>query len=227
MDVVVREGAHLSLLFQSRGVANSKLGSDHAPRIYGRRRVPQAWWLSWRPVEVPKSPPHLAVGGNNASPWTKRTAKFRQSILPYEGEQLFPGDRTAPREAAALVLIGMNVAPEHEREFNEWYNTQHIAALSAVPGGPVRPPQSPRRRYAALCRARALPPNCARGGALSRMVQSGEHPIDPAHAAAFRDICVSSAAAILAPRSKTRPCRWSGYRTGGRPLPPDRFSTGG
>src|SRR5215471_6458306 len=139
MDVVVREGAHLSLLFQSRGVANSKLGSDHAPRIYGRRRVPQAWWLSWRPVEVPKSPPHLAVGGNNASPWTKRTAKFRQSILPYEGEQLFPGDRTAPREAAALLLIGMNVAHEHEREFNEWYNTQHIAALSAVPGGGCAP----------------------------------------------------------------------------------------
>src|SRR5947207_144063 len=34
----------------------------------------------------------------------------------------------------ALILIGMNVAPEHEHEFNEWYNTEHIPALGSVPG---------------------------------------------------------------------------------------------
>ena len=28
----------------------------------------------------------------------------------------------------------MNVAPEHEHEFNEWYNTEHIPALGSVPG---------------------------------------------------------------------------------------------
>ena len=28
----------------------------------------------------------------------------------------------------------MNVAPEHESEFNEWYNTEHIPALGSVPG---------------------------------------------------------------------------------------------
>jgi hypothetical protein len=85
-------------------------------------------------VEVLRSPAYLAVGGENASPWTRRTARFRKTILRYEGEQLFPGDRTAPRDAAALLLIGMNVAPEHEHEFNEWYNTEHIPALGAVPG---------------------------------------------------------------------------------------------
>jgi hypothetical protein len=85
-------------------------------------------------VEVLKSPAYMAVGGDNASPWTKRTAKFRKSILRYEGEQLFPGDRTAPSNAPALMLIGMNVAPEHEHEFNEWYNSEHIPALGAVPG---------------------------------------------------------------------------------------------
>ncbi|HUC71950.1 MAG TPA: hypothetical protein VMS01_12230, partial [Stellaceae bacterium] len=61
-------------------------------------------------VDVLKSPAYLAVGGDNGSPWTKRTAKFRKSILRYEGEQLFPGDRTAPPRAAALMMIGMNVA---------------------------------------------------------------------------------------------------------------------
>src|SRR5437868_810983 len=60
--------------------------------------------------------------------------KFRKGILRYEGEQLFPGDRTAPPQAAALMLIGMNVAPEHEHEFNEWYNTEHIPALGSAPG---------------------------------------------------------------------------------------------
>ena len=85
-------------------------------------------------VDVLKSPAYLAVGGANGSPWTKRTAKFRRSLLRYEGEQLFPGDRAAPSAAAALLMIGMNVAPEHDHEFNEWYNTEHVPALGAVPG---------------------------------------------------------------------------------------------
>jgi len=87
-------------------------------------------------VGVLHSPPYQAIAGENSSPWTKRTAKFRKSLLRYEGEQLFPGDRTAPHEAAALLVVCMNVAPEHEHEFNEWYNynTEHIPQLGAVPG---------------------------------------------------------------------------------------------
>src|SRR6185295_9774220 len=85
-------------------------------------------------VGVLKSPPYAAIAGANSSPWTKRTARFRKGLLRFEGEQLFPGDRTAPRDAAALMLIGMNVAGEHEHEFNEWYNSEHIPALVGVPG---------------------------------------------------------------------------------------------
>jgi hypothetical protein len=85
-------------------------------------------------VEVLHSPPYLAVGGENGSPWTNRTARFRKSLMRYEGEQLFPGNKTAPRDAAALLVIAMNVVPEHEAEFNEWYNTEHIPALGGVPG---------------------------------------------------------------------------------------------
>ncbi|HUC11644.1 MAG TPA: hypothetical protein VL985_14635 [Stellaceae bacterium] len=85
-------------------------------------------------VDVLKSPAYLAVGGDNGSPWTKRTAKFRKSILRYEGEQVLPGDRNAPSNAAALMLIGMNIAAEHENEFNEWYNSEHLPALGSVPG---------------------------------------------------------------------------------------------
>src|SRR5690349_11032679 len=85
-------------------------------------------------VEVLKSPPYQAIAGANSSPWTKRTARFRKSLMRFEGEQLFPGDKTAPTDAAAVLLIAMNVAPEVEAEFNEWYNSEHIPALGSVPG---------------------------------------------------------------------------------------------
>ena len=134
-------------------------------------------------VGVLHSPAYLAVGGENGSPWTKRTAKFRKSILRYEGEQLFPGDRTAPPNAAALMMIGMNVAPEHEHEFNEWYNTEHVPALGLCPGRGVCAPLSRHRRYSALCRA--LSPGGARGGAFRRMAKSRRHPLDTEAAPAF------------------------------------------
>src|SRR6266852_5936853 len=84
-------------------------------------------------VGVLQSPPYQAIAGANSSPWTKRTARFRKGLMRFEGTQVFPGDKTAP-EAAALLLVAMNVAPEHESEFNEWYNTEHIPALGSVPG---------------------------------------------------------------------------------------------
>ena len=134
-------------------------------------------------IGVLKSPPYLAVGGENGSPWTKRTAKFRKSILRYEGEQLFPGDRTAPPEAAALMLIGMNVAPEHEHEFNEWYNTEHIPALGSVLGTLCARRYrgtGGTQRYVALYHL-----DLARGRALGRMEEGGGHPLDAENAAAF------------------------------------------
>jgi hypothetical protein len=85
-------------------------------------------------VGVLQSAPYVAIAGANSSSWTKRTAKFRKGLMRYEGEQLFPGDKGAPKDAAALLLIAMNVAPEYEAEFNEWYNTEHIPALGGVKG---------------------------------------------------------------------------------------------
>ena len=85
-------------------------------------------------VGVLHSPPYLAVGGANGSPWTTRVTGRTKSIMRLEGEQILPGDALAPPGAAALLLIAMNVAPEHENEFNEWYNTEHLPALGAVPG---------------------------------------------------------------------------------------------
>ena len=85
-------------------------------------------------VGVLRSAPYVAIAGANSSPWTKRTAKFRTGLMRYEGEQLVPGDKGAPKDAAALLLIAINVAPEHEADFNERDNTEHIPALGGVKG---------------------------------------------------------------------------------------------
>jgi len=81
------------------------------------------------------SPPYLAVGGDNGSPWTKRVTNRTNLLIRMEGEQVKPGDKLAPvGDAAALLLISMNVVPEHEAEFNAWYNEEHLDALAGVPG---------------------------------------------------------------------------------------------
>jgi hypothetical protein len=54
--------------------------------------------------------------------------------MRFEGNQILPGDRLPPREADGLLLNAMNIAPELEAEFNEWYDKEHIPALAAVPG---------------------------------------------------------------------------------------------
>src|SRR3954451_25423125 len=70
-------------------------------------------------VAVLHSPPYLAIAGANSSPWTKRTQRFRKSLMRYEGEQLVPGDVTAPAGAEEILLSAMNAAREAEPDLNE------------------------------------------------------------------------------------------------------------
>jgi hypothetical protein len=120
---------------------------EHIPE---RRRVPGFTNAErWIDVKNPKlsiatydlesiaaltSAPYLAVAHDNGSPWTKRVTARCRRLLRYEGEQTVPGNQTAPVDAVAVLLVAMNVAPEHEGELNEWYDTEHIPALAAVPG---------------------------------------------------------------------------------------------
>jgi hypothetical protein len=84
-------------------------------------------------VKVLKSPAYLAIGGENLSPWSKRTGRVER-LMRFEGDQILPGDQLPPTGAGGLLLNAMNVAPEFEAEFNEWYDKEHIPALAAVPG---------------------------------------------------------------------------------------------
>ena len=85
-------------------------------------------------VSVLHSPPYLAIGGDNLSVWSKRVTAMCQRIMRYEGEQLKPGDAVGSASAGALLVASMNIDPAAEHEFNEWYNTEHLPQLAAVPG---------------------------------------------------------------------------------------------
>src|SRR5207253_1778401 len=67
-------------------------------------------------------------------PWSKRVTSKVERLMRFEGDQILPGDQLPPADAGGLLLNAMNIAPEHEGEFNEWYDKEHIPALAAVPG---------------------------------------------------------------------------------------------
>ena len=85
-------------------------------------------------LAVLDSAPYRAVGYDNASVWTKRVTAIAHRILRFTGDQLVPGDAAAPTGAGALLVATMDVDPAAEHEFNEWYNTEHLPQLGAVPG---------------------------------------------------------------------------------------------
>lgn len=126
---------------------NDWYDTEHIPE---RQRVPGFLnWQRWIGAEDPKlsmatydldsievlrSAPYLAIAYQNLSPWSKRVIRLCQRILRFEGEQILPGDKVAPEGAGGLLLFAMNVEPEFEAEFNEWYNKEHIPNIAAVPG---------------------------------------------------------------------------------------------
>lgn len=85
-------------------------------------------------LDVLRGAAYRAIGGANLSVWSKRVTAMCTRLLRFEGEQTLPGDQAAPAGAGGLLVNAMNVDPEHEAEFNEWYDHEHIPALSAVPG---------------------------------------------------------------------------------------------
>jgi len=80
------------------------------------------------------SPAYRAIAGENLSAWSKRITARVERLMRFEGEQILPGDELPPADAGGLLLNAMNIAPEREAEFNEWYDKEHIPALAAVPG---------------------------------------------------------------------------------------------
>jgi hypothetical protein len=85
-------------------------------------------------LEVLRSPAYRAIAGDNLTVWSKRVTAMCKRLIRFEGTQILPGDQPSPKSAGGLLVNAMNVDPAHEAEFNEWYDHEHIPALSAVPG---------------------------------------------------------------------------------------------
>ena len=85
-------------------------------------------------IDVLRGAAYRAIGGENLSPWSKRVTGKVERLLRYEGEQILPGETTAPDGAGGLPLVGMTPAAEDEAAFNAWYDKEHVPALASVPG---------------------------------------------------------------------------------------------
>lgn len=55
-------------------------------------------------------------------------------ITAWHGLSIGANSGPSPDGAGALLCNFMNISPEHEEEFNAWYDTEHIPRLSTVPG---------------------------------------------------------------------------------------------
>jgi hypothetical protein len=70
----------------------------------------------------------------NPTPWTRRSLESTVYFRRWACEQINPGDAQPHMMAyAQFVAIG-DAPPEHEDEFNRWYDEEHIPLLSCVPG---------------------------------------------------------------------------------------------
>ncbi|MEA2731351.1 MAG: hypothetical protein QOF70_5826, partial [Acetobacteraceae bacterium] len=85
-------------------------------------------------LAVLSSDPYKAIAFENLSVWSKRVGPMCKRLIRFDGEQTLPGNADSPPAAGGLLVNAMNVAPEHDAEFNEWYDHEHIPALAAVPG---------------------------------------------------------------------------------------------
>jgi hypothetical protein len=85
-------------------------------------------------VDVLRSEPYMAIAYDNLSVWSKRVTGQCTRLLRCEGVQLNPSEERAPAGAGGLLINAMNIAPEHEADFNAWYDDEHLPALRAVDG---------------------------------------------------------------------------------------------
>jgi hypothetical protein len=86
-------------------------------------------------LDVLKKPEYLAVSPAHFSPWATRMLVHKcKRLCRFNCIQLAPGNQTAPHDAQGLLVSAMNVAPEADVEFNDWYDTEHLPRLAALPG---------------------------------------------------------------------------------------------
>lgn len=70
----------------------------------------------------------------NQSPWSRRTLENTIVLRRWACEQINPGDAPPHMMSHAQFVVIGDSPPEHEEEFNRWYDEEHLPLLSRVPG---------------------------------------------------------------------------------------------
>jgi hypothetical protein len=78
--------------------------------------------------------PYLTVL-NNASAWTQCIRSDFQSFVRDEHELILTLGTIPEKASPYVLLVRMGMSQEHQAEFNDWYNTDHVPALTSVPRG--------------------------------------------------------------------------------------------
>ena len=126
---------------------NDWYDTEHVP---DREKVPGFLTLErWVAVDQPKAvlaiydlqstdvlqtPPYLAIGYRNPSPWTRRLMPMCKRLTRFVGDQIAPGNVIAPRSAGGLLFMGFNLEPGAEEDYARWMDEEHLPNLSKVPG---------------------------------------------------------------------------------------------
>jgi len=122
---VVQEGSPL----EERGADPSLLAKEGRPKYLALYALDSVDVLQ---TEVYK----MALA--NPTPWTQRVRRYHTTVRNVY-RQIFP-DAGAPDDGQAadppefLLAVQMDVDPEQEAEFNDWYNQEHCPMLLSVPG---------------------------------------------------------------------------------------------
>jgi antibiotic biosynthesis monooxygenase (ABM) superfamily enzyme len=70
---------------------------------------------------------------NNSTAWTRRMLRYFKDTREVYRRILSSG-KPLTEPAKFVYTVRVDVAPEHESEFKEWFKTDHLPALAAVPG---------------------------------------------------------------------------------------------
>jgi hypothetical protein len=106
---------------------------DHEPASAARAQLWKggATDLSTRTM-IADPPRWLTIFDHEASQLPPRTE--RTPLRQWTLEQINPGGLASPETAGGVILVSMNVDPEREDEFNDWYNTEHIPHFNRLAG---------------------------------------------------------------------------------------------
>lgn len=66
--------------------------------------------------------------------WTKKVRPYFRNTAIGVYRQIFSHGTPPEKDADFVLAVRLNIPPEEESEFNEWYNVDHVPALVGVPG---------------------------------------------------------------------------------------------